>query len=54
MKKLVNFATALTAVFVLSVQGFAIAPALANFPAAATDERGIPTLAPMLEKTPPG
>lgn len=53
MKKLVNFATALTAVFVLSVQGFATAPALANFPAAATDERGIPTLAPMLEEVTP-
>ncbi|MCH8501262.1 MAG: DegQ family serine endoprotease [Aliidiomarina sp.] len=53
MKKLLSLSTAAIAVVILTLQGFTLAPATASFPAAATDERGVPTLAPMLEEVTP-
>lgn len=53
MKKLLSLSTAAVAVVILTLQGFTLAPATASFPAAATDERGVPTLAPMLEEVTP-
>lgn len=53
MKKLFSLSTAAVAVVILTLQGFTLAPATASFPAAATDERGVPTLAPMLEEVTP-